>query len=86
MVQRATHSGMGIGILSTEYIKYFMMQEVRVRFAGFGHEEDEWVNVKRRVRERSVPLEPSECDRLNVGDAVMCFRVSFLFSNFCYEK
>ncbi|PHU24814.1 hypothetical protein BC332_09921 [Capsicum chinense] len=48
--------------------------EVRVRFAGFGHEEDEWVNVKRRVRERSVPLEPSECDRLNVGDAVMCFR------------
>ncbi|KAJ8535908.1 hypothetical protein K7X08_034309 [Anisodus acutangulus] len=49
--------------------------EVRVRFAGFGNEEDEWVNVKRGVRERSVPLQPSECDRLNVGDPVMCFRV-----------
>ncbi|MCD7459869.1 hypothetical protein HAX54_042156 [Datura stramonium] len=48
--------------------------EVRVRFAGFGNEEDEWVNVKRGVRERSVPLEPSECGRLNVGDPVMCFR------------
>ncbi|OIT22976.1 PREDICTED: protein SAWADEE HOMEODOMAIN HOMOLOG 1 [Nicotiana attenuata] len=48
--------------------------EVRVRFAGFGHEEDEWVNVKRRVRERSVPLKPSECDRVNVGDPLMCFR------------
>ncbi|XP_055827281.1 protein SAWADEE HOMEODOMAIN HOMOLOG 1 [Solanum dulcamara] len=48
--------------------------EVRVRFAGFGNEEDEWVNVKRGVRERSVPLEPSECDKLNVGDHVMCFR------------
>ncbi|CAN4086865.1 unnamed protein product [Withania somnifera] len=48
--------------------------EVRVRFAGFGHEEDEWVNVKRGIRERSVPLEPSECGRLSVGDLVMCFR------------
>lgn len=48
--------------------------EVRVRFAGFGNEEDEWVSVKRGIRERSIPLEPSECDRLNVGDLVMCFR------------
>ncbi|KAH0763170.1 hypothetical protein KY290_019243 [Solanum tuberosum] len=48
--------------------------EVRVRFAGFGNEEDEWVNLKRGVRERSVPLEPSECVKLSVGDPVMCFR------------
>ncbi|XP_059303184.1 protein SAWADEE HOMEODOMAIN HOMOLOG 1 [Lycium ferocissimum] len=48
--------------------------EVKVRFAGFGNEEDEWVNVKKGVRERSVPLQPSECDRLNVGDPIMCFR------------
>lgn len=64
-------------------MKYFVLQEVRVRFAGFGNEEDEWVNVKRGVRERSVPLEPSECVKLSVGDPVMCFRVSFHFSNFC---
>ncbi|XP_050157681.1 protein SAWADEE HOMEODOMAIN HOMOLOG 1-like [Malus sylvestris] len=33
--------------------------EVRVRFVGFGAEEDEWVNVKKAVRERSVPVEHS---------------------------
>ncbi|KAA8540361.1 hypothetical protein F0562_024720 [Nyssa sinensis] len=48
--------------------------EVRVRFAGFGNEEDEWVNVKRGVRERSIPLEPSECGRVKVGDLVLCYR------------
>ncbi|KAK4427942.1 protein SAWADEE HOMEODOMAIN1 [Sesamum alatum] len=47
---------------------------VRVRFAGFGKEEDEWVNLKRAVRERSIPLEHSECDKVNVGDLVLCFR------------
>ncbi|KAL9156840.1 hypothetical protein ABFS82_09G106100 [Erythranthe guttata] len=47
---------------------------VRVRFAGFGKEEDEWVNVERAVRERSLPLEPSECDKVHVGDLVLCFR------------
>lgn len=52
-----------------------------MRFAGFGNEEDEWVSVKRGIRERSIPLEPSECDRLNVGDLVMCFRVSFISPN-----
>ncbi|KAH7842114.1 hypothetical protein Vadar_001603 [Vaccinium darrowii] len=48
--------------------------EVRVRFAGFGKEDDEWVNVERAVRDRSIPLEPSECDRIEVGDLVLCFR------------
>ncbi|KAG8380013.1 hypothetical protein BUALT_Bualt07G0149400 [Buddleja alternifolia] len=47
---------------------------VRVRFAGFGKDEDEWVSVKRAVRERSIPLEPEECDKVNVGDLVLCFR------------
>ncbi|KAL3840859.1 hypothetical protein ACJIZ3_025450 [Penstemon smallii] len=47
---------------------------VRVRFAGFGNEEDEWVSVRRAVRERSIPLEHSECDKVNVGDLVLCFR------------
>ncbi|OVA20233.1 hypothetical protein BVC80_157g27 [Macleaya cordata] len=48
--------------------------EVRVRFVGFGAEEDEWVNVKKAVRERSIPMEPSECQKVQVGDLVLCFQ------------
>ncbi|XP_058115146.1 protein SAWADEE HOMEODOMAIN HOMOLOG 1 isoform X2 [Magnolia sinica] len=48
--------------------------EVRVRYVGFGAEEDEWVNIKKAVRERSLPLEPSECRKVNTGDLVLCFR------------
>ncbi|KAL6530754.1 hypothetical protein OROGR_014614 [Orobanche gracilis] len=48
--------------------------EVCVRYVGFGAEEDEWVNVKNDVRERSIALEHSECDKLNVGDRVVCFQ------------
>ncbi|KAJ0806044.1 putative chromatin remodeling & transcriptional activation CHROMO-DOMAIN family [Helianthus annuus] len=47
--------------------------EVLVRYDGFGPEEDEWVHVK-NVRERSVPLEHSECDKIMVGDTVLCFQ------------
>ncbi|XP_062097856.1 protein SAWADEE HOMEODOMAIN HOMOLOG 1-like isoform X3 [Humulus lupulus] len=38
--------------------------EVRVRFVGYGAEEDEWINIKKAVRERSVPLEHSECHKV----------------------
>ncbi|XP_010538040.1 PREDICTED: protein SAWADEE HOMEODOMAIN HOMOLOG 1 isoform X2 [Tarenaya hassleriana] len=48
--------------------------EVRVRFTGFDNEHDEWVNVRTSVRERSIPLEPSECGKVNVGDLVLCFQ------------
>ncbi|OIW14581.1 hypothetical protein TanjilG_32923 [Lupinus angustifolius] len=48
--------------------------EVRVRFVGFGAEEDEWVNIKKSVRERSIPFENSECSTLKVGDHVLCFQ------------
>ncbi|KAK6912759.1 SAWADEE domain [Dillenia turbinata] len=48
--------------------------EVLVRFVGFGAEEDEWVNIKKCVRERSVPLEHSECQKVKVGDVVLCFQ------------
>ncbi|CBI36072.3 hypothetical protein VitviT2T_013354 [Vitis vinifera] len=48
--------------------------EARVRFSGFGNEEDEWVNVKKGIRKRSIPLEPSECYRVRVGDLVLCFQ------------
>ncbi|KAI3716694.1 hypothetical protein L1987_67748 [Smallanthus sonchifolius] len=46
--------------------------EVLVRYDGFGKEEDEWVHVK-NVRERSVPLEHSECNKVMIGDTVLCF-------------
>ncbi|EPS65119.1 hypothetical protein M569_09663, partial [Genlisea aurea] len=49
---------------------------VRVRFAGFGKEEDEWVRVKTDIRERSVPVEPSECNKIDIGDRIICFRDS----------
>ncbi|XVE53758.1 hypothetical protein DITRI_Ditri03aG0028400 [Diplodiscus trichospermus] len=48
--------------------------EVLVRFVGFGAEEDEWVNVKKAVRERSIPFEHSECHKLTVGDLVLCLQ------------
>ncbi|CAH8252396.1 unnamed protein product [Arabidopsis lyrata] len=48
--------------------------EVRVRFSGFDNRHDEWVNVKTSVRERSIPLEPSECGRVNIGDLLLCFQ------------
>ncbi|KAK1289409.1 Bet1-like SNARE 1-1 [Acorus calamus] len=48
--------------------------EVLVRYVGYGAEEDEWVNVKNAVRERSLPLEPSECCNVKVGDLVLCFQ------------
>ncbi|CAO2815470.1 unnamed protein product [Amaranthus hypochondriacus] len=48
--------------------------EARVRFAGFGISHDEWVNVRFGIRERSIPLEPSECDKIKVGDPVLCYQ------------
>ncbi|KAK6161905.1 hypothetical protein DH2020_001746 [Rehmannia glutinosa] len=48
--------------------------EVRVRYVGFGAEEDEWVNVKDSVRVRSVALDNSECQKVKVGDLVVCFQ------------
>lgn len=58
-----------------DFESWFAIQEVRVRFAGFRNTDDEWVNVRRAVRERSIPLEPSECQRVKVGDLVLCFQV-----------
>lgn len=54
-----------------------IFQEVRVRFSGFNHDEDEWINMRRAVRERSIPLEPSECHKIKVEELVLCYRVCF---------
>ncbi|KAJ7951722.1 Protein SAWADEE HOMEODOMAIN like [Quillaja saponaria] len=57
--------------------------EVRVRYAGFSKDEDEWVNVKRAIRERSIPLEPSECQKVEVGDLVLCFQERENYAVYC---
>ncbi|KFK39173.1 hypothetical protein AALP_AA3G209800 [Arabis alpina] len=48
--------------------------EVQVRFLGFEVEEDEWINVKKHVRQRSLPCEASECVAVLAGDLVLCFQ------------
>lgn len=48
--------------------------EVLVRFAGFGSEEDEWINVRKNVRPRSLPCESSECVAVLPGDLILCFQ------------
>ncbi|KAI4388278.1 hypothetical protein MLD38_000620 [Melastoma candidum] len=48
--------------------------EVLVRFSGFGVEEDEWVNIRKHVRQRSLPCEASECVAVLPGDLILCFQ------------
>lgn len=48
--------------------------EVQVRFTGFGAEEDEWINVSKNVRQRSLPCEASECVAVLPGDLILCFQ------------
>ncbi|KAK5844488.1 protein SAWADEE HOMEODOMAIN HOMOLOG 2-like [Gossypium arboreum] len=48
--------------------------EVQVRFAGFGPEEDEWVKVRKHLRQRSLPCEASECVAVLPGDLILCFQ------------
>ncbi|EPS64920.1 hypothetical protein M569_09857, partial [Genlisea aurea] len=48
--------------------------EALVRFSGFGPEEDEWVNIRRHVRLRSLPCESSECAAVLPTDLILCFQ------------
>lgn len=48
--------------------------EVKVRFSGFGPEEDEWINVRKCVRLRSLPCESAECVAVLPGDLILCFQ------------
>ena len=38
-------------------------------------EEDEWVSVRRCVRQRSLPCEAAECVVVLPGDLILCFQV-----------
>ncbi|KEH18213.1 putative SAWADEE domain-containing protein [Medicago truncatula] len=57
--------------------------EVRVRYHGFGKDEDEWINVKYGVRQRSIPLEASECHKVKEGHLVLCFHVKSDYALYC---
>lgn len=46
-----------------------------MRFAGFGSEEDEWVDIATAVRQRSLPCETTECVAVIPGDLILCFQV-----------
>ncbi|KAL5565326.1 hypothetical protein UlMin_028490 [Ulmus minor] len=48
--------------------------EVLIRFSGFGADEDEWVNIRKHVRPRSLPCEASECVAVLPGDLILCFQ------------
>ncbi|KAL9248578.1 sawadee homeodomain homolog 2-like protein [Drosera capensis] len=48
--------------------------EVLVRFVGFGTGEDEWINVRRNIRPRSLPCESTECVVVLPGDLILCFQ------------
>jgi SAWADEE domain len=37
-------------------------------------EEDEWVNVSKCVRQRSLPCESAECVAVLPGDLILCFQ------------
>ncbi|XP_044484745.1 protein SAWADEE HOMEODOMAIN HOMOLOG 2 isoform X2 [Mangifera indica] len=56
------------------FLAHRNLEEVQVRFAGFGPEEDEWVNIKKHVRQRSLPCEASECVAVLPGDLILCFQ------------
>ncbi|KAL9272884.1 sawadee homeodomain homolog 2-like protein [Drosera capensis] len=61
------------GFLSHRYLEAGD-HEVLVRFAGFGSEEDEWINVRKHVRQRSLPCESTECVAVIPGDLILCFQ------------
>ena len=59
--------------LSTE-----KFQEVLVRFTWLGPEEDEWIDVCKGVRLRSL-----QCVAVLPGDLILCFQVVIILKDFC---
>nr|KAJ0219487.1 hypothetical protein LSAT_V11C300147280 [Lactuca sativa] len=41
-----------------------------------GHDQDEWLNVRKGLRKRSIPLVPSDCHKVKVGDLLLCYRAN----------
>ncbi|XP_044350824.1 protein SAWADEE HOMEODOMAIN HOMOLOG 2-like [Triticum aestivum] len=49
-------------------------QEIQVWFSGFGAEEEEWINVCKSVRLRSLPCIATECVGVLPGDLILCYQ------------
>ncbi|KAE8705403.1 Leucine-rich repeat protein kinase family protein [Hibiscus syriacus] len=52
----------------------FRKADVQVRFVRYEAEDDEWVNVKKAVREQSISFEHSECNKVSIGNLVLCLQ------------
>ncbi|KAJ7535657.1 hypothetical protein O6H91_12G041800 [Diphasiastrum complanatum] len=48
--------------------------EILVRYVGFGEDEDEWLDLKSSVRQRSLPCEGFECVAVLSGDLILCYQ------------
>lgn len=59
-------------------IYFVLFQEVQVWFSGFGAEEEEWINVCKSVRLRSLPCIATECVDVLPGDLILCYQVVIL--------
>ena len=57
------------------------LKEDRLQFAGFDNDEDKWVNIKEGVSESSIQLQTSECNKVKIGDHVLCFQVIYVYNN-----
>ncbi|MCO5612852.1 hypothetical protein L7F22_067123 [Adiantum nelumboides] len=68
--------------VGTEVLKFLLLlisagckfQEIRVRFDGYDAADDEWVNMRTSIRERSLPCEASDCVYILPGDLTLCFK------------
>ncbi|XBI50800.1 hypothetical protein VPH35_114156 [Triticum aestivum] len=49
-------------------------QEVQVWFSGFWAEEEEWINVCKSLRLRSLPCVARECVDVLPGDLILCYQ------------
>lgn len=48
--------------------------EVQIRLSGLGIEENEWVNVRECIRQRSLPCDGIDCAAVLPGDLILCFQ------------
>ena len=73
-IKKANH--IVVANIKSSLTYFHVLQEVRLRFVGFGAKEDEWVGVKdSSIRVRSLPFEHAKVGKLKFGDLVLCFQV-----------
>ncbi|GJM99801.1 hypothetical protein PR202_ga16936 [Eleusine coracana subsp. coracana] len=60
--------------------------EVMVHFVGLRAEDDEWVDVRTCVRQRSLPCQATECACIVRGDLVLCFQFHYILYYFLKQE